>query len=116
MPKIELKIQTKPKGQPRPRYSARTKRIYNPPTAKDFKDEIALRMKQALVIIKISGAVRVSMVFALEPTKKPDGDNVEKAVLDALRPWFDDRQVVACCWTKNNGTGITTIVVSWDEE
>jgi len=41
------------------------------------------------------------MIFALKnPTARPDGDNIEKAVLDALRPWFDDAQVVACSWVK----------------
>ena len=51
------------------------------------------------------------MIFALKnPTARPDGDNIEKAVLDALKHWFDDAQVVECSWVKTPAEFSTILI------
>jgi Holliday junction resolvase RusA-like endonuclease len=52
----------------------------------------------------LSGAVR--------PTKKPDCDNIIKAVLDALNgvAYYDDSQVVKICIRKRYDTNPRTII------
>lgn len=58
-------------------------------------------MRKAVGNLTLNSPIKIKMIFALKnPTARPDGDNIEKAVLDALRPWFDDAQVVACSWVK----------------
>ena len=109
--KIKLKIFTPPKGQPRPRYSARSRRFYNPPSANLFKAEISQKMIKAVGNLKLKPPIKIKMIFALKnPTARPDGDNIEKAVLDALKPWFDDAQVVECSWSKTPAE-FSTIVI-----
>jgi Holliday junction resolvase RusA-like endonuclease len=97
-----LKIFSPPTGQPRPRYSAKTKRFYNPRSAESFKSEIVHQMRNAVGNLQLNPPIKIKMVFAVKnPIARPDGDNIEKAVLDALRPWFDDAKVVECSWVKN---------------
>ena len=111
----DLFVHGEPKGQPRPRAFAfhGKARVYDPGTAEHWKSQIALALPN--VILKYSGPVRVSLSFymprpkhhftkagLLKPSspfayaKKPDADNLAKAVLDALTTlgaWDDDAQV-----------------------
>lgn len=106
-----------PKGQPRPRAFARNGRanVYDPGTAEGWKSDIAVAAKPHLGE-KFEGALKVTLRFAMPRpkshyrkdgtsrpgipeffTKKPDADNLAKAVLDALTQlgaWHDDAQVV----------------------
>lgn len=111
-----------PKGQPRPRAFARkmgnrfVARVYDDGTAENWKSQIAVAFKQAGGIeAKIEGPVSMQLSFRFPRPKshfrsngelkpnapryhvvKPDSDNCEKAVMDALTQlgvWRDDSQV-----------------------
>lgn len=106
-----------PKGQPRARAFVRGNRaaVYDPGTAEGWKSSIAMACKD-IENARFSGALRADLTFymprpkahfrtngCLKPsapfalhTQKPDKDNLEKAVLDALTgigAWGDDAQV-----------------------
>lgn len=104
-----------PKGQPRPRAFARggKARVFDPGTAEGWKSAVAVAAHPVLVGNKFSGPLSVeircyfrrpkghSTKRGLRPnaplwmTSKPDGDNIAKAVLDALTTlgaWGDDAQ------------------------
>jgi Holliday junction resolvase RusA-like endonuclease len=106
-----------PKGQPRARRGRGT-HMYTPDTAKGFKECIYFAAREHAPKVPFTGPVSMTLtaVFArpkthfytgkregvLRPgvptyhTSKPDRDNIEKAVLDALtrlRFWRDDSLV-----------------------
>jgi hypothetical protein len=115
-----------PKAQPRPRAFARNgkARMYDPGTAEAWKSDIAGQTKK-LHHMQLDGPIKVSLYFLMERpkshfktdgkslkpnspkryfTKKPDADNLAKAVLDALTAmgvWKDDSQVVILDVTKS---------------
>jgi len=107
-----------PKGQPRPRGFAFRRanktsvRVYDPGTAEGWKAQIALAVKPFLPPQPLTGPIRVDILFRfprpkrlcrkkdppgeLPHTAKPDRDNCDKAVLDALKQvglYRDDAQV-----------------------
>lgn len=109
-----IEVHADPVPQPRPRatVTAGRARIYNPATAKPFKQKIMNMFIQNKDYYPQGIAVRVridyyfkrpaSLKRAGDPSdpiahaKKPDIDNLNKAVLDALSEagiWHDDRQV-----------------------
>jgi Holliday junction resolvase RusA-like endonuclease len=107
-----------PKAQPRPRAFARNgkARMYDPGTAEAWKSDIS-GQTEALHNMQLDGPLKVYLYFFMQRpkahyksdgvtfklnapydyTKKPDCDNLAKAVLDActaLGVWKDDSQVV----------------------
>ena len=103
-----------PKAQPRHRAFARggNVRCYDPGTAEGWKALIAAAARPHLPIVPLKGPVEVHIDFFFRRPKrllrkrdpdrvmwydrKPDRDNLAKAVLDALTQigfWFDDAQV-----------------------
>lgn len=106
-------IDTPPKGQPRPRLS-KWGGVYTPPVTKEWKKEIKDKFEIALAGRTVTGPVKVYCLFAVKnPLAKPDGDNIEKAVLDALIDFFDDAKVVYCQWEKVANMGQSYIKVEW---
>jgi len=138
---IELFIEGEPVAQPRPRAVSMggKARMYNPKTAKAWKKLIGIRVSSFLLSKGITspmmGAVAVRSVFYLQRpkshygtgrnasrlkdsapafcTKKPDLDNLQKAVFDALtdiQAWHDDSQVIDECtvkkWADGRGPGL----------
>ena len=128
MKSLELYVIGEPKGQPRPRACVRGKRagMYDPGTADSWKALVRLAAKDALRQAGImptaspmwTGPLRVDITLwfprpkahylksGIRPdaphyhTSKPDRDNCEKAILDALgaaelQIWRDDAQVCA---------------------
>lgn len=109
---IEFRIDTKPQSAPRPqvtRYGVHYDEKYEA-----YRQEVGLRAKAAMLGREpLTGAVMVVIEFCFEPpastskrkreamidtewvTKKPDLDNMEKAVLDSCTGicWKDDKQV-----------------------
>jgi len=106
---IELFVEGVPAPQPRPRM-CRNGHVYNPKSADQWKNAIN-RAVVAMVGIEsfpvfAEGPVYVKMLFMLPRPKahkketfvsvRPDLDNYQKAVLDALTDsgiWADDGQV-----------------------
>jgi Holliday junction resolvase RusA-like endonuclease len=102
---------------------AKTGHVYNPETAKEWKETIKAaflpRRKEA-----IDGAVQINITFfmprpkSMKDTgcfiphiKKPDADNLLKAVMDALtdiKVWRDDCLVFAPFVIKQYATGSET--------
>lgn len=143
-PVIIFSVLGLPKGQPRPRAFARNGHaaIYNPGTAESWKSDIALAAKPFLPDRPLRGPVRVDCVFIFprpkglmrrkDPegeilhTAKPDRDNCEKALLDALKTigmFWDDSQV--CCGEISKvyaakgalpGARIRVTALEWQEE
>jgi len=112
----DLVVYGVPKAQPRPRsFAVKGKaRMYNPATAEGWKQRIGTAALTQRPGTPLQGPLRVSIDFYLprpkrlcrkkDPngpirhTAKPDRDNLEKAVLDALTAigfWGDDCQVCA---------------------
>lgn len=104
-----------PKAQPRPRFFKG--HAYNPGTADDWKEAITIAAREHWKEAPLSGPVALSIAL-LHPKaktstaewmiKKPDIDNLVKAVMDALttaKVWYDDAQVVSLNATKGYGQG-----------
>lgn len=124
---ITFRVHGEPKGQPRPRAFARkmgdrfVARVFDSGTAEQWKSLIAAEAKAHIPAMPLVGPVAVDASFifsrpnkhfvANNPsrplradapewhTTKPDRDNLEKALLDALTQlggfWHDDCQVCA---------------------
>lgn len=133
-----------PKAQPRPRAFKRGAHagVYDPGTAEHWKFTIREAAKEKWDQVPFLGAVRVDLTFVFPRPKahfrtgrnahllrddaprkwhttKPDRDNLEKAVLDALSSlgiWEDDCQVctgpVCKVWSKDTSGGRLLAVIS----
>lgn len=120
MEPIEFWVAGEPKAQPRVKAYKRGAHagVYDPGTAGEWKDRVAVAAKPYIPAEPLSGPLRVSLTFyfprpkshfrtgryahEMRPdapslhAKKPDRDNLEKAVTDALtvaRMWQDDSQI-----------------------
>lgn len=112
---IAFRVDGIPKGLPRGRATIRGRHagIYDPGTADGWKHAVALGALPYRPNSPIEGPISVSIEFIMPRPKskmrkkdpdgkvwcasKPDVDNLEKAVLDALTNagwWHDDAQVV----------------------
>ena len=113
-----------PKAQPRPRAFAKAGkvRMYDPSTAEHWKSQIAFAAQDFIPPAPHNGPLLVTLEFLfnrpkahyksngilrdkmpLLHEKKPDIDNLTKAVLDALTAvgmWDDDKQVAAMSLVK----------------
>lgn len=133
-----------PKAQPRARaFAFKGKaRMYDPGTAEAWKGDVAAQTKE-LHGRNLQGCMHVQMYFFmarpkshyrsngvdLKPSsprlyyaKKPDADNLAKAVLDALTAlnvWGDDDQVVILCvtktWSNDQRSGCILTISTIDE-
>ena len=113
--KIEAHVLGEPKGQPRPKAYRRGTRaaVYDPGAANGWKMAVAGALRDLLPEEPYSGPVAVSAKFIMprpkrllrkkDPegellhTRKPDSDNLLKAVMDVcsdIQLWRDDTQVV----------------------
>lgn len=111
---LKVFIPCVPVAQPRTKATIRGKHagVYTPKGPHDaFKAEVALAVGRAWDSPPVAEPVRVDVLFLfprtkgqmwkrkpmprLHHTKKPDRDNLDKAVLDALKGivWIDDSQV-----------------------
>ena len=118
--RIEFFVHGHPVAQPRARATARGKHahVYNPPTADVWKALVAVAARPYLPEKPFTGPIWLTLEFAMRRPKshygtgrnenrlkpeapryhiaKPDRDNLEKAVCDALTDvgmWRDDCQV-----------------------
>lgn len=128
MEPIQFVVYGDPKGQPRPKAFSRGGHasVYDPKTAEGWKSQIAMAVKEKNANgLMIEGPVRLIIrAYFSRPkshyrtgknshllrndaphfhTNKPDFDNLEKAVADALTHlglWKDDSQVAQNCTEK----------------
>jgi len=128
---IQFTAHGEPKAQPRVRaFSCGGRaRVYDPGTAEGWKSQVAEAAREHIPGAPIGGPVKVSLSFRMwrpkghygvgrnagvlkasapsSHTKKPDIDNLTKAVLDALTClgfWRDDCQVIHCLAEKGYQT------------
>lgn len=114
---ITFTVYGEPQGKGRPKFTM-TGHAYTPERTKSYEAEIVAAFRREFpdfvrwekgvplkVRIKAIYGVPVSdskakrerkLTGAIRPTKKPDADNIEKAILDAINgiAWKDDAQVV----------------------
>ena len=127
---IQIFVSGAPKGQPRPRAFARggMVRMYDPATAEGWKGAIADEWRRSVpALVKITTPVSLSLAFLMPRPKshfnskgvlkasapayyprKPDADNLAKAVMDCLTQlgvWEDDDQVVILKVSKHYANG-----------
>ncbi len=127
---IHFRVHGDPKPQPRPRAFSRngTARVYDPHTAEGWKSAIADAARPHCPPEPWRGPVEVRLAFTFKRpkkhfrqgkhadqlrddaptlhTKKPDADNLAKAVLDAMTMlgfWKDDSQVASLLVMKQYG-------------
>ena len=119
--RIVFSVPGEPRGMGRPRFTARRGRggqifakVYTDAESKKYKDLVTLYARSHMPREKWDGPIRLDVTAYLERpqrllkkssppgaiwcTTKPDRDNIEKAVLDALTDaglWLDDKQVCA---------------------
>lgn len=102
---IKVSIPGQPVAKSRPRFSFKSKRAYTPKKTKDYEELIKEHVKP-LVQGKISGAIEAKFIVVFQRpkymmtkkyqdtlilhTKRPDLDNVIKAIMDALNSILDD--------------------------
>ncbi len=138
---IQFTVHGDPKPQPRPRAFAinGTVRVYDPHTAEGWKSAIADAARPHCPREPMRGPVKVRMAFTFKRpkihfrqgkhadllrddapdwhTKKPDADNLAKAVLDAMTLlgfWKDDSQVAWMVVQKHYGAMGGVHVAIWD--
>lgn len=97
-------IDVDPVAKERPRFT-RSGRAYTPQKTKQFSKNVKKYMEMYFTE-KLEGALHVDLTFFIKrpktvrrkyPTVKPDIDNFEKAIYDALNEilWHDDCQIVS---------------------
>lgn len=131
-----IEVVTDPVPQPRPRATvvAGRARIYNPSTTKVYKQQITQMLIRVPEHFPEGIPVRVTIDYFFQRpkslqrkkdpvgfiwhTKKPDLDNLNKAVLDAISEagiWHDDRQVADLrsrkFYTKKSGDPMVRITI-----
>ncbi len=123
---FEFSVETEPVGKGRPRFSNRGgfTRTYTPKKTADYEKMIANEYKRqgGFLFPDLPLSVRVDAVMQIpksaskkasclmengttRPTKKPDCDNLLKAILDALNgiAYSDDKYIVNAQITKRYG-------------
>lgn len=123
--KYKFEILEKAIGKQRPRYSAKTHRMYTPTKTSSFEEkvkwafkskynietELSTRPFKAKIIAVFAPATSLSkkkkeaLLYQVNYTKKPDADNIAKSILDALNglAYKDDSQVSALLVLKDYG-------------
>lgn len=122
---MEFIIEGKPQGKARPRFSRKSGTVYTPSKTKQYEKAIRTALLNRLyeeledydpagyISIKVDAYFPVpkswnkakkasALAGDIYPTSKPDIDNIQKAVLDALNgvAYEDDKQVVRIVATK----------------
>lgn len=129
---VNFTVHGEPQGKARPRFT-KTGRTYTPKKTADYEDSIRCaypgHMMSGAVDVYIEAFFSVPKSYSkakrskclaneIKPTKKPDGDNIIKAVLDALNgtAYHDDSQVVYVAIAKYySETARITVTIAEEE-
>lgn len=123
--KYSFEIHEKAVGKERPRYSTKTNRMYTPKRTSTFEEkvrsaflekyniatEVSIKAFKAKIVAvfeppkSASKKKKEELLFKIDYTKKPDADNIAKAILDSLNglAYKDDSQVSALLVLKDYG-------------
>lgn len=130
--KYKFEILEKPIGKERPRINRYTGAVYTPTKTASFEEKVQWAFKskynietelstkpfkaKITAVFKppesLSKKKKEELLFKINYTKKPDADNIAKAVLDALNglAYKDDSQVSALLVLKDYGLENKVIV------
>ena len=130
--KYLFEIPEKAIGKQRPRYSSKTHRMYTPTATRSFEEKVKWAFTQKYNIAtelsekpfkakitavfeppkSLSNKKKEELIDKLDYTKKPDADNIAKAILDSLNglAYKDDSQVSELLVQKDYGTENKIIV------
>lgn len=134
MQSIRFTVPGTPVGKARPRVTFRNgrARAYTEERTREFENRVQAAYLRKYGRLKMSGTLQVDIVAYFEPPrsaskkerqlmldgeiaydKKPDGDNIQKAVLDALNgvAFDDDKYIVAGYWFKGYAEEAHTDVI-----
>lgn len=122
--KYEFEIKEKAIGKERPRYNSKTGKMYTPTKTSTFEEkvkwafkskynietELSIKPFRATIIAiftppqSISNKKKEELLYK-EYTKKPDADNIAKAILDSLNglAYKDDNQITRLTVIKHYG-------------
>ena len=99
-----LSIDPEPKG--RPKFSFKTRHAYTPSKTRNYENELKKLIKQSYSGMILASAIHIDVCFYLKkpksvkrllPTVKPDLDNYEKSLFDAMNNivYVDDALIVS---------------------
>ena len=135
--RLYMTIEPKPKERPRAAIIGGHARIFTPKTTEAYEKELRTAWIRANGEVPEEGPLRIRIYFGLPipksatkanklqmvtrqvfPTKKPDLDNLAKAVMDALNgvAYKDDSQIVTVLTKKNYGEMPYVKVILSDEQ
>ena len=123
--KYQFEIKEKAIGKQRPRYSSKTHRMYTPTKTSTFEEKVKWAFKSKYNIAtelsvnpfkakivavfeppkSLSKKKKEELLYSINYTKKPDVDNIAKAILDSLNglAYKDDSQVSKLLVLKDYG-------------
>lgn len=134
MQSIRFTVPGVPIGKARPRVTFQNghARAYTTERTREYENRVQAAYLQKYGRLRMSGVLQVDIVAYFEPPrsarkkerqlmldgeiaydKKPDGDNIQKAVLDALNgvAFDDDKYIVAGYWFKGYAEEAHTDVI-----
>lgn len=85
----------------RPRLNRKTMTLYTPKTTKVYEECVGLVAKASRATYNKEIALAVQIVIYTAKKSPPDGDNIEKSILDGMQRGGlieDDSQVCNCHW------------------
>lgn len=129
MNRIEFRVYGNPVAQGRPRFFRKGNFVgaYDPQKSKSWKETIKWQALENGARI-MDGALSMSVYFFLQRpkslpkkvihhTKKPDLDNLLKAVKDGLKGicYRDDSQIIVCSMSKEYGEQPGAMITIWQQ-
>ncbi len=124
--KYSFEIKERAIGKERPRYSRKNHRMYTPTKTSTFEEKVKYAFlskyniatepskkafKAKIIAVyeppkSLSKKKKEELLFKVDYTKRPDADNIAKAILDSLNglAYKDDSQVSALLVLKDYGT------------
>jgi len=108
---IEFRIQIEPKPKGRPRFNFNSRHAYTPEDTRSYETDLKWLLGPHRPTELLEGPLQLALEFGLVrpksnrlkyPSVKPDLDNFEKAVMDAMEGIFfkNDSQIIAKFSTK----------------
>lgn len=102
---IDITLDIVPRGKGRPIFSSKNKTARTPESTRAYENEIKILARRQFKGNPLTQPIQVYVIFEMPrpktskrtyPTVKPDCDNLQKSLFDALNEilWVDDSQIV----------------------